>query len=240
MRRLSDFEGELYGYARVSTEEQNLDMQIDALMAAGVERNMIFPEKRSGRDMDRPELARVIKLMRKGDCLVVWKLDRLGRSALGLAQKVKELEDQGKHFRAIDWDIDTTQPFGKLVFNIMAAIAELESELISVRTKSGMTAARARGKKFGRQHYVLAYPKRLKRFTELWVAGKIHHKGPLMDDHLTAAEVVEAMHKADRKAPKYSGEQSYTNWKQKGFPGFDIEAANVLKAQDIQERSTDG
>lgn len=233
MRALTDFSGRLFGYARVSTDEQNVDMQTDALADAGVPRDLIFTEKMTGTTMNRPVLKRTLMLMDKGDCLVVWKLDRLGRSALGLAQTVKDLEERGIHFRTLDYDIDTTQPFGRLVFHMMAAIADLESAMISQRTKSGMTAAAARGKEFGRRHYILSYPKRLKRFTELWAEGKIHHTGPQMDHHLSAADIVDAMHKADRKAPKYASPQGYTNWKHKGFEGFDVEAANTIKPEDL-------
>ncbi len=230
MRSLSNFTGELWGYARVSTEDQNLDMQIDALTNAGVPRRHIFSDKMSGRLMDRPNLNRVIRNMRSGDCLVVMKLDRLGRSAIGLAQTVKDLEAKGMHFRALDYDIDTTTSMGKLVFNIMAAIAELESAMISERTKSGMSAAKARGKEFGKKHYILSYPKRLKRFLELWAEGRIPQKNEThFEHHLTPKEIVEEMHKADRKAPKYGSPQGYANWKQTGFKGLDVEAANALK-----------
>lgn len=225
MRSLSNFTGRYFGYARVSTEDQSLDLQMDALKAAGVPEERIYSDKASGRSMSRPSLDRVRKVMRKGDCLVVWKLDRLGRSALGLAETVKTMDDQGIHFKALDYDIDTTQPFGKLVFHIMAAIAELESALISERTKAGVAAAKARGQEFGRKHYVTGYPKRLKAFTQLWVAGDI--------DTMTARQVVEVMHKADPRAPKFKQVQSYTNWRQKGYPGFDVEAANALRAQDL-------
>jgi len=227
LKKLTDFTGRYFGYVRVSTDERNLDLQKDALKAAGVPENLIYEDKASGRSMDRPGLARVRKVMREGDCLVVWKLDRLGRSALGVAQTVKAMEEQGVHFKALDYDIDTTQPFGKLVFHIMAAIAELESALISERTKAGVAAARARGKEFGRKHYVTGYPKRLKAFTDLWVSGDL--------DAMTAREVVEALHKADPRAPKFKQPQSYKNWKQKGFPGFDVEAANALRALDDKE-----
>lgn len=233
MPPLNNFTGLYYGYVRVSTEDQSLNLQMDALKVAGVPESRIFHDKASGRSMARPGLQRVIKTMRSGDCLVVWKLDRLGRSALGLAQIVKDLEGDGKHFKALDWDIDTTQPFGKLVFHIMAAIAELESALISERTKAGVAAAKARGKEFGRKNYITGYPKRLKKFTELWIKGEIHHKGPVFDHHLTAEQVVDAMHKADRKAPKYASAQSYQNWKGRNFEGFDIEAANALKKEDL-------
>lgn len=242
MRPLTGFTGRYFGYVRVSTEEQNLNLQMDALQAAGVPEDRIYSDKKSGLSMDRPGLERVRKVMREGDCLVVWRLDRLGRSSLGLATIVKELEDQGVHFKTLDWDIDTTQPFGKLVFTIMSAIAQLESDMISQRTKAGVPAAKARGKVFGRQHYILGYPKRLHEFTRLWANGYIH-KGkahPLLDCHLTAPEVVKAMHKAQPNAPKFKSAQSYTNWKQRGFPGFDIKSANVLRPIDFEEDSTDG
>lgn len=225
MRSLSNFTGRYFGYVRVSTEDQSLDLQMDALKAAGVPENFIFSDKASGRSMARPGLERVTKVMREGDCLVVWKLDRLGRSALGLAETVKALDERGIHFKALDYDIDTTQPFGKLVFHIMAAIAELESALISERTKAGLAAARARGKEFGRKHYIVGYPKRLKEFTRLWVTGEI--------DLMTAEQVVDLMHKADRRAPKFKTVQSYRNWKAAGFTGFDAEAANALKKGDL-------
>ena len=237
MKPLHEFTGRYFGYVRVSTEEQNLDLQMDALKAAGVQENRIYSDKASGLSMERPGLDRVRKIMRSGDCLVVWRLDRLGRSSLGLATIVKELEEEGIHFKTLDWDIDTTQPFGKLVFTIMSAIAQLESDMISMRTKAGVAAAKARGKVFGRQHYILGYPKRLKEFTRLWVNGYIHKgKGePLLDHHLTASEVVKAMHKAERTAPKFKSAQSYTNWKNKEFQGFDVKAANLLRPQDLEE-----
>ena len=236
MRSLSNFTGRYFGYVRVSTEEQSLDLQMDALMKADVPKNRIYSDKASGRSMVRPGLERVKKTMRPGDCLVVWKLDRLGRSALGLAQIVKELEDDGIHFKALDWEIDTTQPFGKLIFHIMAAIAELESALISERTKAGVAAAQARGVTFGKAHYILGYPKRLKEFVRLWVRGDIHKGGdePLLGHHLTAAQVVEAMHKADPEAPKFKRAQSYTNWKKSKFKGFDRKAADILKIEDVE------
>jgi DNA invertase Pin-like site-specific DNA recombinase len=198
---------------------------MDALTGAGVAENRIYSDKASGRSMNRPGLERVRKTMRPGDCLVVWKLDRLGRSALGLAQVVKELEEDGIHFKALDWDIDTTQPFGKLVFHIMAAIAELESALISERTKAGVAAAKARGQEFGRKHYILGYPKRHAAFTALWVSGEL--------EGMTAAQVVDEMHKADKRAPKFTTPQSYRNWKAGGYSGFDVEAANALRKQDL-------
>lgn len=224
MKLSDDFDGALFGYARVSTEDQSLDLQIDALVAAGVPREYIFTEKQSGRTMERRALMNMIDLMNPGDCLVVWKLDRLGRSALGVAQVVAALNEQNKHFRTLDWDIDTTHPFGKMIFQIMAAMAELESNLISERTKAGIAAAKARGKEYGRKGYIVGYPKRLRAFTDLWTSGDL--------DGMSAQDVVAAMHKADPKAPRFRSPQSYLNWKSRGYPGFDVEAANALRGQE--------
>lgn len=219
------FDGRYFGYVRVSTEEQSLDLQMDALKAAGVPLERIYSDKASGRSMRRPGLERVRRVMRKGDCLVVWRLDRLGRSALGLATTIKELEENGVHFKTLDWDLDTSGPFGKLIFTLMAAIAELESDMISQRTKAGVAAAKARGQEFGRKHYIVGYPKRLKEFTRLWASGEL--------EEMTAEAVVDAMHDADKKAPKFKQAQSYRNWKAKGFSGFDVEAANALRKGDL-------
>ena len=107
-------------------------------------------------------------------------------------------------------------------------------KIIGQRTKAGMAAARARGKEFGRKGYITGYPKRLKAFTKLWVEGRIHKgHGPKLEEHMTAVEVIEAMRKADKKAPNFTSAQSYTNWKNKGFPTFDVEAANALEIGDI-------
>ena len=138
----------LIGYARVSTTDQDLALQLDALRAAGCER--IFEEKASGAKEDRPELARLLDHARKGDVLVVWKLDRLARS---LKQLVLVLEDLGKRgigFRCLAPAIDTTTPEGRLLYSITGAFAEFEREIISQRTRAGLKAALARGRKGGR------------------------------------------------------------------------------------------
>lgn len=136
------------GYARVSTGEQNLDLQFDALTKAGCER--IFQDKESGAKDDRIGLASALSYLGPGDCLTVWRLDRLGRSVQHLVSTVTELRIRGVEFRSLTESIDTTTPGGKLVFVIFAGLAEFERDLITVRVRAGLEAARARGRFGGR------------------------------------------------------------------------------------------
>ncbi len=136
------------GYARVSTEDQNLDLQIDALNE--VKCDHIYEEKMSGKIKDRPALDEALNFMRKGDTLIVWKLDRLGRSLRHLIEVINKLMDSGMYFMSLQEKIDTTSTSGKLIFHIFAALAEFEREIISERTKAGLKAARARGRFGGR------------------------------------------------------------------------------------------
>lgn len=136
------------GYARVSTLEQNLDLQQDALKAAGCEKIII--DKMSGTRKDRTGLEQVREQLRNGDVLVVWRLDRLGRSLKHLIELMNELEEQGIGFKSVTEAIDTTTPGGKLVFHIFGALAEFERNLIRERTRAGLEAARARGRQGGR------------------------------------------------------------------------------------------
>ena len=138
------------GYARVSTHEQNLDLQHDALKAAGC--GKIIEDTASGGKAQRGGLDRVRELLRNGDVLVVWRLDRLGRSLRHLIELMTELEGQGIGFQSVTEAIDTTSPGGKLVFHIFGALAEFERNLIRERTRAGLKAASARGRKGGRRH----------------------------------------------------------------------------------------
>lgn len=138
----------LIGYARVSTREQHLTLQQDALQAAGCEK--IFVDEVSGTVASRPGLNKLKEQLRSGDTLVVWRLDRLGRSIRDLIEWVTTLEQQGIGFQSLQESIDTTTSNGKLVFHLFAALAEFERNLIAERTKAGLDAARARGKKGGR------------------------------------------------------------------------------------------
>lgn len=138
----------LVGYARVSTTDQSLDMQLDALKEAGCEK--IFMEKASGAKRDRPELMKALEYMREGDTLVVWKFDRLARSLKQLVETMDMLDSRGMGFVSLTQKIDTTTPGGKLVFNIFASIAEFEREIIRERTMCGLAAARKNGRVPGR------------------------------------------------------------------------------------------
>ena len=136
------------GYARVSTLEQNVGPQIDQLEEAGCER--IFRDKASGAKTERPGLQEAIEFLREGDSLVVWRLDRLGRSLRHLIDTVSELEERGIGFRSLQESIDTTTSGGRLIFHIFGALAEFERNLIRERTMAGLRAARARGRVGGR------------------------------------------------------------------------------------------
>lgn len=139
----------IVGYAWVSTQDQSLDLQSDALRTAGCEE--IFSEKITGKQRERPELQNCLRMLRKGDVLVVWKLDRLARSLKDLVELITELEAKQVGFRSITEAIDTTTAGGKLVFHIFGALAEFEHNLIRERTLAGLAAARARGRKGGRK-----------------------------------------------------------------------------------------
>lgn len=136
------------GYGRVSTNDQNIDLQIDALKAAGCEK--VFIEKASGANRDRPQLKAALEYLRDGDTLVVWKLDRLARSLSQLITTVNTLQSRNIGLLSITQALDTSTPGGKLVFHIFGAIDEFERELIRERSAAGRAAALARGKKGGR------------------------------------------------------------------------------------------
>lgn len=136
------------GYARVSTPDQSLDLQVDALQEAGCEE--IYKEIASGAKTDRPELDKLLDYIRGGDTVFIWKLDRLGRSMSHLLQIVEQLEKKGAGFVCINEKIDTTSPAGKLIFHLFGALAEFEREMIRERTQAGLKAARARGRVGGR------------------------------------------------------------------------------------------
>ncbi len=141
----------LIGYGRCSTDEQDLTMQIDALKAAGCKK--IFSEHGSGRKVDRPELIKLLGQLRAGDTVVVYKMDRISRSVADMISIGKQVDEIGADFLSLkDGGIDTASPTGKFFFHILAALAQLEADITSQRTKDGLAAARARGRKGGRRH----------------------------------------------------------------------------------------
>ena len=138
----------IYGYARVSTGDQTTDLQRDALERAGCDR--ILTDVASGARVHRPELDHMLDLLREGDTVVVWKLDRLGRSMQNLVDLMVTFDERGVRFRSLTESIDTSTPGGTLVFNIFGSLAQFERDLIRERTRAGLEVARARGRKGGR------------------------------------------------------------------------------------------
>lgn len=138
----------LIGYARISTQDQNIDLQEDALKKSGCEK--IFQDTASGSKADRPGLNDALQFARNGDTIVVWKLDRLGRSLRNLIDTITLLHQREIGFKSIQENLDTTTSAGKMVFHIIGALAEFERDIIRERTRAGLVAARARGRKGGR------------------------------------------------------------------------------------------
>lgn len=156
------------GYARVSTVDQHLRMQEDALKSAGCKE--IFQDIASGAKTARPGLEDALAYVREGDTIVVWKLDRLGRSIQHLIQTVKNLSNKNIGFQSLQENIDTTTSSGKLIFHIFSALAEFEKDLIAERTKAGLKAARVRGKMGGRPP--LLDNRQINRMIEMYDEGK--------------------------------------------------------------------
>lgn len=145
------FGGRLVGYARVSTDDQDLSLQMDSLKSLGITQDDIYTDKVSGAKTDRPGLGACLAKLREGDTLVVWRLDRLGRSMHHLVELIEELRNRGIGFRSVsNGPIDTTSPSGELIFHIFSALAQFERRLIQERTKAGLASARARGRRGGR------------------------------------------------------------------------------------------
>jgi DNA invertase Pin-like site-specific DNA recombinase len=168
----------LVGYARVSTRDQNYELQLDALAAAGCTR--IFEEKLSAANRDRPQLQAALDYVRAGDILAVWKLDRLARSLKQLIETVERLSEREIGFRSLTENIDTTSSGGRLIFHIFGALAEFERSIIRERTGAGLAAARARGRVGGRPPAMSA--------SDIHIAEAL-----LKDGKLTVAEIAERL-----------------------------------------------
>ncbi|MDR1188361.1 MAG: recombinase family protein, partial [Bifidobacteriaceae bacterium] len=157
------------GYARVSTGDQTPALQFDALAEAGCER--VFTDRASGASEDRPELAAMLDYARRGDVVVVWRLDRLGRSVRHLIELAEMFEDRGVELRSLTERLDTGSPGGGLVFRVFAAMAQMERELVRERTRAGLAAARARGRKGGRPS--VTTPEKEAAAGALYAAGEL-------------------------------------------------------------------
>ncbi len=185
----------LIGYARVSTIEQTLDLQQDALRQAGCEQ--LFTDHISGAKSERPGLTQALEFVRSGDILVVWKLDRLGRSLKQLIEIVTELQKRNVGFRSLTENIDTTSPGGKLIFHIFGSLAEFERDLIRERTLAGLAAARARGRKGGRP-----------RAASLNDAHKLARAQALYNDkHYSIKDICEMLHISRTTLYRYISKQ---------------------------------
>ena len=170
------------GYARVSTHDQNPDLQIDLLKKSGCDPRHIYIDKVTGTAAERPQLKEAMEHLRKGDTFVVWRLDRLGRSLKNLIEWIEDFEKQGVVFQSLTESIDTSTPTGKLVFQLFGALAEFERNLIRERTMAGLAAARSRGRLGGRrkslsdkerQHVVELYREKKKTVKEICELMKI-------------------------------------------------------------------
>jgi DNA invertase Pin-like site-specific DNA recombinase len=186
----------LIGYARVSTQEQTLALQQDALKTIGCER--IFTDTASGTKTDRPGLDQALRFVRAGDTLVVWRLDRLGRSLKHLIETISQLQERGIGFKSIQENIDTTTSGGKLIFHVFGALAEFERDLIRERTRAGLAAARARGRKGGRPRAVaLNDPKKVALVRTLY-----------NDKSNSIADICKALHISRSTLYRYIGAES--------------------------------
>ena len=169
------------GYARVSTQDQDLSLQLDALQDAGC--TEIYQEKITGAKRERPELQKMMDHLREGDVIVIWKLDRLARSLKDLVELVNQIQEKGAALLSLNDQIDTTTPQGKFTFHVFAALAEFERDIIRERTRAGLAAARARGRKGGR-------PKGLTKKAEhtAIIAKKLY-----LEDELPIQEICEQL-----------------------------------------------
>jgi DNA invertase Pin-like site-specific DNA recombinase len=207
--------GKLVGYMRVSTDEQDFRLQRDALIAAGVKEGNIFSDKMTGSRMDRAGLKRAVKVCWPGDTIVVWKLDRLGRSTIGVLQQLDELNKAEVGIRSLTENLDTKTHTGKFVMTILAAFAQMERDMISERTKAGLKAYQDRGGKMGPKHSILDNPKRLAKFKALHKSGQLFL--------MSGSQIVQAMNDADPKAKPIKGSQVYFNWKRRNFAGLELD-----------------
>src|ERR671931_2049265 len=172
----------LIGYARVSTNEQNLDLQRDALLKAGVSAKDIYTDKVTGVKAERPGLQAALSHLREGDTFIVWRLDRLGRSLKHLIESVTALKNQGVAFKSLTENIDTSTATGTLVFQIFGALTEFERNLITERTIAGLDAARVRGRIGGR-------PRRNPHSGRVAMAKKLYR-----DRTLSIPEILKTLH----------------------------------------------
>ncbi len=188
----------LIGYARVSTQDQTLDLQTDALRRAGCEN--IFTDTTSGAKSERPGLQDAMSHLRAGDTLVVWRLDRLGRTLKHLIATITDLSDKGIGFRSLQENMDTTTSGGKLIFHIFGALAEFEREVIKERTIAGLQAARARRRLGGRPKLQSRDPKKIAMARKLYEDGNMPVQEICDTLHIGRATLYRYIHTASETA----------------------------------------
>lgn len=211
------------GYVRVSTVEQKPEMQVKALRDFGVSEDAIFIDVVSGVKMNRPGMKKMLDVARKGDVVVVWKLDRLGRSVRGVLETVEYLQKNGIGFKSLTEGFDTETTAGKALFQIILVFAEMEHNLIAERTREGLKNYRENGGRMGQKHRIRDYPKRLARFKYLY-------ENDMLKD-MSGREIIDDLNRdeIDPDAPKMKVPQIYFNWKAQGFPGFEPDTDEPLE-----------
>lgn len=203
----------LIGYARVSTDDQDLSLQVAALERFGVAPDRILQEHASGRTMDRPIWKTVMETVNAGDTVVVWKLDRMGRTLIGLLETIEQLASIGAHIRTVDGQVDTTTAMGRFFVQIMGAVAELERGLISERTRAGMAVRRAQGVQFGAKHKIRDNPRRISACRELKKRGDL--------EAMTARQLWTALNIADLRTKPIKHINTVRIWRRDGYPGLE-------------------
>lgn len=208
----------LYGYARVSTDDQDLSLQRAALVRFGVDPQWIYEEHASGKSMQRPELARCLRSMRDEDTLIVWKLDRLGRTLKGVLEVLETIEAEGIRFVSITESFDTTTPMGKAMLQICMVFAELERNMISERTKAGIMEAKKRGQRFGQPNKILDVPPRIN------LLRRMDRDGKLRDDDgdlvMRAEDLRGRLNRIAPKAAPITSTETVRRWVRQGMPGL--------------------
>lgn len=212
-------EPRVFGYARVSTEDQDLRLQRQALLDYGVDPEFIVDEKGSGKTMDRKQWNRIMKALRSRDKVVVWKFDRLGRTLTGVLDTMARFKEVGAELVSIRESFDTTQPMGKAMLHIALVFAELERDLTAERTKAAIAARKAAGVRFGPVPAIEGNLKRIRAWQKLYDEGLL----PVM----TAKEIVAVLNRADPASKPIGSPETYRNWKRKGHPGAMLDAPEV-------------
>ena len=203
----------LIGYARVSTDDQDLSLQVKALEAYGVPTERIIKEYASGGTMNRPQWQTIMHGIRAGDVVVVWKLDRLGRTLRGIIETIEAMAERGVEVVSLTEQVDTKTAIGKAFYQIAGVFAELERNLISERTKAGMAVKAAQGVKFGQPHRIRDSEKRLSAYRDLVESGQ--------DRTLTQREVLDVLNAADTSMPAIKSVNTLGNWLRAGCPGLE-------------------